>query len=308
MTNGDGGVEFSIKAVSQATGLTVATLRAWERRYGIIEPRRNQSGHRVYSAWDVSRLRRLRETTDRGHPISKIAHLSDEDLGFLLAETREQPVNSPASRGFVDRILASVEKYEPDECDQAIALAFALLPVSEVISAVLSPALWEVGDRWHRGEFTVGQERLISSAVRRQLSSLLNTYSTLAQGSTVVFATVSGELHELGILMHAALAASRKLRVCYLGADLPPEEIANFAGRVGAAAVAISMVMPDHLDQSLQHLAALRRSLPAGVEIWIGGATSTLIDPARFPSGSILMPSRRDFEQRVDLMVNMPRS
>jgi hypothetical protein len=68
------------------------------------------------------------------------------------------------------------------------------------------------------------------------------------------------------------------------------------------------MVMPDHLDQSLQHLAALRRSLPAGVEIWIGGATSTLIDPARFPSGSILMPSRRDFEQRVDLMVNMPRS
>ena len=179
------------------------------------------------------------------------------------------------------------------------------MPVSEVIREVLTPALWEVGDRWHRGEFTVGQERLISSAVRRQLSSLLNTYATLAQGATVVFATVSGEQHELGILMHAALAASRKLRVCYLGADLPAEEIANFAERVNAAAVAISMVMPDDLDRSLHQLANLRRHLPPGVELWIGGAASSFVEPDRFPAGTIQMLHRSDFEQRVDLMVGM---
>lgn len=307
MAAADGTAEYSIKAVAQATGLSVATLRAWERRYNIVEPRRDLSGHRVYTACDVARLRRLRETTDRGHPIGKVAHLADEALEYLLTDERPASGNGSASRGFVARILRSVERYDPDECDQAIALAFALLPVSEVVSDVLSPSLWEVGDRWHRGEFTVGQERLISSAIRRQISSLLNTYGKLARGATVVFTTVSGEQHELGILMHAALAASRKLRVCYLGADLPPEEIGNFARRVNAAAVAISMVMPDHIEMSLRQLAALRAELPAEVEIWIGGAASGMVDPVRFPAGSVLMGSREDFERRVDLLAAAER-
>jgi DNA-binding transcriptional MerR regulator len=261
------GLEYSIKAVSEATGLGVATLRAWERRYGIIEPRRDRSGHRVYSAWDVSRLRRLRETTERGHAIGKIAHLSDQDLGLLLADEPQDAHRNTASQGFVARILAAVAEFRPDECDQAIALALALLPLSDVICEVLAPALREVGDRWHRGEFNIAQEHLLSYAIRHQLSALLNTYRSPAHGATVVFATLSGELHELGILMHAGIAASRKSRVCYLGANLPAEDIANFAGRVQANAVALSLVMPDHLEGALRQLAALRTLLPAPVEI-----------------------------------------
>ena len=224
MADNDGAL-YSIRAVSQATGLTVETLRAWERRYGIIEPKRDPSGHRIYTACDVSRLRRLRESTDRGHPISKIAHLSDEDLISLLSDRDSD--SGMAARAFVQRILCAVEKYRSDECDAAIAMAFALLPAVDVVRDVLSPVLRETGERWHRGEFTVAQERLLSSAVRRLVSGLLNTFSGLAQGETVVFATVSGEQHELGILMHAALAASRSLRTLYLGPDLPASEIAR---------------------------------------------------------------------------------
>jgi MerR family transcriptional regulator, light-induced transcriptional regulator len=293
---------YSIKAVSQATGLTVETLRAWERRYRVIEPKRDESGHRIYAACDISRLRRLRETTERGHQIGKIAHLSNEELSVLLSDPLIGRPAAAAAQVLVTRILCSVEKYRPTECEQIIALAFALLPAADVVRDVLAPALHEVGDRWHRGEFTIGQERIASSAARRQLTSLLTTFGGGARGPSVVFATVSGEQHELGILMHAALAASLMLRAYYLGPDMPAEEIGNYARRVNACAVAISMVMPDAIDTSLLQLKVLRKSLPANAEIWIGGAGASSIDPAHFPAGSIHMVGRGDFEQRVGLL------
>lgn len=302
MSDGSGNAGYSIKAVSQATGLTVATLRAWERRYRVIEPKRDESGHRIYTACDVSRLRRLRETTDRGHQIGKIAHLSNEDLGFLLSGPQGGRPDTAAAQTLVRRILYSVDQFQPTECEQIMAMAFALLPAADAARDVLAPALHEVGDRWHRGEFTIGQERIASSAARRQLTSLLTTFGSTARGPSVVFATLSGEQHELGILMHAAMAASLMLRAYYLGPDVPAEEIGNYARRVNACAVAISMVMSDAVDTTLLQLKVLRRNLPANIEIWIGGAGASSIDPAHFPAGSIHMAARGDFEQRVALL------
>ena len=296
------GTRYSIKAVALATGLSVETLRAWERRYGIVEPQRDVSGHRMYTGCDVSRLKRLRETTDRGHAIGKIAHLSDAELDDLLAARGEEHPHQAGARALADRILTATENYDLEACDQAVAMAFALLPVGDVVSEVLTPVLHEVGERWHRGEFTVGQERLVSSAVRRQISGLLNTYNSAAKGATIVFATISGEPHELGILMYAVLAASRKLRARYLGADLPPEEISNFASKVGAAAVAVSLVLSENIDLMLRKLAILRTGLPPETEIWIGGAAAFDVDPCRFPAGSVPMTARSDFENSLDLL------
>jgi hypothetical protein len=212
---------------------------------------------------------------------------SDAELGGLLADRREDHPNGPAPQTLAIRILTAIEKYDMEQCDHAIAMAFALLPIADVVSEVLCPVLQEVGERWKRGEFTVGQERLVSSSVRRQISGLLNTYSSMAKGEIVVFAT---------------LAASRKLRACYLGAYLPPGEISNLATRVKA--VAISMVFPDNLDLNLEKLATVRKGLPENTEIWIGGAAPFYADTARFPLGSIHMAGRKDFERRIDLLTD----
>ncbi len=302
MSDGDRSAEYSIKAVALATGLTVETLRAWERRYRVIEPKRNLSGHRVYSSSDVSRLRRLRETVEKGHTIGKIAHLSNDDLSGLRAVHAEPAIEGSAAEKLVSRILQAIENFLPDECDQCVAMAFALLPLGEVIQNVLTPVLRETGVRWHRGDFSIGQERLIASAVRHHICSLLNTYNRVSRGATVVFATLSGERHELGILMFAAFAASRAVRVAYLGADMPPEEVGAYARRVGAIAVAISLVLSEDKDTPLSQLAMLRQHLLPSMEIWIGGAASLLLDPAGYPSSCFNMSEFDDFEHRVELL------
>lgn len=303
MSHKDAGCLYSIKAAAQATGLSVETLRAWERRYRVVEPKRDASGRRGYTACDVSRLRTLREITECGHPIGKLAQLSGEQLSRLLAEGEAaQPPGQQPAAALVARILCAVERYDPADCDQAVAAAFALLPAADAARSVLAPALREVGERWHRGEFTVGQERILSGSARQRLAGLLNTFCGGARGPGIVFATLSGEQHELGALTHAMLAASRQMRAHYLGTDMPPDELGNFARRVGAAAVAVSLVMPAALDEGLRQLQALRRDLPASCELWIGGGAAALADPADFPAGSIYMAGKCDFDSRLELL------
>jgi len=298
----DRSAEYSIKAAAEASGLSVETLRAWERRYGVIEPRRSAGGHRIYTAHDVCRLRRLRETTACGHSIGKVAHLTNDQLGHLLTECAAELTHRSASHTLVTRILRAIEAYQPQECDQAIAMAFALLPAPAVITDVLAPALHEVGSRWHRGLMSIGQERILSCAVRRKVIAILNTYSGTAKGPTVVFATLSGERHENGILMCAALAATQALEVDYLGADLPPEVIGTHAKRVAAAVVAISLVMTRETRGPERQLAALRKTLPPSIEIWVGGSGAVQLEGRKLPKGIVLLTGRRDFEQRATLL------
>jgi DNA-binding transcriptional MerR regulator/methylmalonyl-CoA mutase cobalamin-binding subunit len=291
---------YSIKAVAQATGLTVETLRAWERRYAVVTPVRDTSGRRVYRPEDVLRLRRLREATERGHPISRLAPLSDERLAGLLDTPPDQRAQGTA-HALVDRILSAAQEFRPADCEQAITLAVATLPPPRLVSEVLQPLLREIGERWHRGELSIAHERLVSKIVARHVGLMLDAYDRAARREAVVFATLPGERHELGLLMSAMICASRGFKVHYLGADLPPTEIARFTREVGASVVAISVVMQEGLADVPLQLAQLAAGLPAGTAIWIGGPASPRLVGEPLPANCVLLRDGTEFEQRLEM-------
>lgn len=292
---------YSIKAVSQATGLGVETLRAWERRYKVVVPKRDESGRRTYSAEDVLRLRRLREATDRGHPIGRLARLSGEALSGLLDEA-PGPSADAATRALLQRMLDAAGRFDAAGCEQSLTLAIATLPPQRLIAGVLGPLLREVGERWHRGEFAVSQERLVSSAVRRHVGLLLDTYDRAARGPVVVLATLPGERHELGLLMSALICASRGCRVHYLGPELPASEIALFAGKVGPAVVALSVLLVDGPGDVADQLRELVDSLDRRVAVWIGGSGAVALGEAALPPGCVLVRDSRELERRLDML------
>lgn len=293
---------YSIKAVSQATGLSIETLRAWERRYRIVEPVRDGNGRRSYRPEDVVRLRKLREATERGHPISRLALLSLDELGKLLVEPEPGHSRRAASAGFAEKIVKAAENYRPGDVDQLLAMALALQPLSQFVNDVLSPLLNEVGDRWHSGEFNVAQERIVSSAVRKQVGQVLDTYSRIATGPLMVLTTPSGERHELGILMAALLAAAQNVRCHFLGADLPADAIATYASRVGADIVALSVVMSEDLNVVTDELGRLALFLPEHIGLWAGGVGFSRLDPSRLPARLRFFEDFRQFEQEVELL------
>ncbi len=291
---------YSIKAVSQATGLTVETLRAWERRYGVVVPQRDATGRRVYTPEDVIRLRRLREATDRGHPIGRLAQLSAEALAGLLNQSPGGP--DAAASALVERILEAAQQFHAAECEQALTLAIASMPPQQLITDVLTPLLREVGERWHRGDFAIAQERLVSTTVRRHIGLVLDTYDRGARGNGIVFATLPGERHELGLLMSALTCASRGFRTHYLGADVPAEEIARFARAVDASAVAVSVVLLELLPTLPQQLQALVDGLGTAANVWIGGSASLNLEDELLPPGCHLVSDQFELERRLDML------
>ena len=292
---------YSIKAVSQATGLTVETLRAWERRYGVVVPRRDEMGRRVYGAEDVLRLRRLREATERGHPIGRLVALDDTSLARLLHEPERRP-QSAAATTFVERILDAARRFAAAECEQALTLAISLMPPARLIDEVLEPLLHQVGDRWHSGQFSIAQERLVSTIVRKHIGLIVESYDRTARRQAIVFATLPGERHELGLLMSAMVCASHGCKVHYLGADLPPQEVARYAQAVGAAVVALSVVLHDGLRDLPAQLAAMREILGPGVPIWIGGLAAQAIERGALPAQCLVIGDQAELEQRLDVL------
>jgi MerR family transcriptional regulator, light-induced transcriptional regulator len=297
------GGQFTIKAVAQATGLTVETLRAWERRYEVVQPSRDGSGRRTYSATDVARLRLLRSATELGHTISRLAQLSEDDLAKLVADSGGH-ARSAVARGqtYVDRALDAALHSDPSGVEEVLTSALALLPPNEVVNSVLVPLVREIGERWHQGEVSIAQEHMVTDIVKRLIISVSRGYLRSDQGPCLVLATLSGERHELGILMCSWLAATRRFRTHYLGVDCPAEEIARFALEVEARAVLISLVMPENEVPALDQLGRLASALDGRCEVWVGGIAARLVTSAEIPSGCVLLPTGLDFEQRLDLL------
>jgi len=292
---------YSIKAVSQATGLTVETLRAWERRYRVVVPQRDDMGRRVYRAEDVLRLRRLREATERGHPIGRLVRMDEVALANLLHEPEPRRQGAAAS-AFVERVLDAARRFAAAECEQALTLAVSLMTPGRLIDEVLEPLLREVGERWHRGEFSIAQERLVSATVRKHIALILDTYDRTARHPAIVFATLQGERHELGLLMSAMICASHGVKVHYLGPDLPAREIGRYALEVDAAVVALSVVLLEGIERVPEQLAEIRATVGSDTPVWIGGSGAQSLAHDALPDQCLVIADQAEFEQRLDVL------
>ena len=264
-------LRYPIRAVAQMTGLSIDTLRAWERRYGAVVPGRGDRG-RLYTDADIARLRQLSDLVSRGHAIGSVATLSGGELDRLLKKSQAS-VREPATAGPVASAAAVVEaldRYEVETLERTLNQYAVVLQPDELVFAVVLPLLQIIGERWASGQLRSAQEHVVSASVRSVLGALLRTTSRGA-APKVLFAAPSGERHELGLLCAALLAASAGYGVIYLGADLPADEIRHAALTAGVAAVVIALTTPGAVAaQQLKTLAGF----PSDVHLLVGGPAS----------------------------------
>jgi len=272
-------VRYPIRAVSKLTGIGIDTLRAWERRYGAVTPDRDDRG-RMYTDADIARLRLLRGAVEHGHSIGRLARLSDEELR-RFAETATAPsAADPVRRTSLDTAAlgAALRQYDALTIDHEIARLASVLRPLEILEGVLMPLLVEVGDNWYRKRGTVAHGHLMSSTIRSVLGSFVRLHMRPDVPSRLVFATPSGERHELGTLAAAMLAASSGLGVTYLGPDLPAREIVECVEPADAQVLVLGITMTSarkpperELRKIERELRMIVRDLPKHVEMWAGG-------------------------------------
>lgn len=262
---------YSIKAAAEESGLSVHTIRAWERRYGVLSPTRTGTNRRVYSTEEVGRLVLLRRAVESGHAIGLISGLDDDALA-ALARPRLRPTTAPSAPETVLRTcLAAVHDLDPVALQEAVDRASAIHGVDTVLAEVLVPLLREVERGWLDGTGGIAHEHLASAVMRAQLDRVLRSLHVPAGSPRIVVTTPSGQLHEIGALFAAVTAAREGWSPVYLGPNLPAADIAVAVRKTGARAVALSIVLPDPAVGLGSEFRALRAAVGPDVPILVGG-------------------------------------
>ena len=287
---GQTSASYPIRAVSKLTGISIDTLRAWERRHRVVTPTRDDRG-RMYTEADIMRLRLLRGAVEQGHSIGRLAGLTDAELRHLAeARASRAPEAAPALRIPIDTaaLTAALQNYDATAIDQQFSRLASILPPLELLQDVLMPVLAQVGDDWHKAPGRIAQEHLMSSAVRNMLGSFLRLYARPEASTRVLFATLAGERHEFGTLGAAMLAASAGLGVAYLGPDLPARDIVESVRPAGAQVLVLGLTATSMTKAKERELRTIVRDLPKDVELWAGGRGAVHHTAVISPRGLVL--------------------
>jgi len=293
---------YRISAVSRLTGVSSHALRVWERRYGAFSSGRSDGGYRLYTDRDVSRIAAIKRLLDEGHPISQLVALSVDELERMHKEENRREMIAPPtgmpSEPVVElarsRFLDAVRAFDLDDAARTIASVSLALEPLELVTQVVGPLLTEVGTAWLEGTLSVAQEHGATSVLRTQLTMLLRGLPRGPDARAIVCTTPEGELHELGAMLAAVVAALQGFRTVYLGPSLPVQEIVDAAKGCDAHAVALSLVAMEP-EVARRFLSKIRAALPTRIEILVGGASVRSV-----PKGVVWTPSLDDLAQRLE--------
>lgn len=235
-------------------------VRAWERRYALVDPLRTESGYRLYSDEDVSILRAAARLVAHGHSIGDVARLPRDELRSTAERVEDviaaAPPAPPPSKAigpdnpFAPALREAIEAARNFDRDSFEAALFAPLVLQGLqpraaCEQVLLPLLRAIGDGWEKGTISVAAEHFASSLIRSKIVQMLQSFPRSGGRRRVVAACPEGEAHEGGLLAFSVHAAADGWEVVYLGAPTPVGEALATVTRTSARGLGLSLTMAD---------------------------------------------------------------
>lgn len=255
---------MTIQQLSQETGIGIDTLRIWEKRYGFPLPTRNSRGHREYSQQHLEELRVVKNLQGFGQRPGKIFSLNTAERRQLLQQLLAQ--HSPQDK----RLQDLVDKLSPQQIEQELTEQCRRLELADFVQRCAAPLLQLLDHRWTTGQISIAREHLISDQLEKLLKAKIATPASESQPK-ILFLTLNGERHKLGLLLAAALFHSHGTNSIWLNEELPASELPELTRELKVDAVALSFSSHYSSHQAKQNLSNLRKSLAAEIKIIAGG-------------------------------------
>jgi DNA-binding transcriptional MerR regulator/methylmalonyl-CoA mutase cobalamin-binding subunit len=243
---------YTIKQASRLTGVPETSLRAWERRYAVVVPQRNDSGYRVYDEEALAALAAMRRLVDDGWSPAEAATAVRSGAVPAPPVSHEAERRTPAAGQDVpsavvyqQRFLASATRMDTAGLEESLDGGFSLGSFEHVVDSWLFPTLEALGEGWARGEVDIAAEHAASHAVHRRLSAAYDAAGSRSRGPSVIVGLPAGSHHELGALAFATAIRRRGLDVLYLGANVPVSSWEIAARSREARAAVLCVVTPE---------------------------------------------------------------
>lgn len=242
---------LSVAAVARRLGVAPATLRTWDRRYGLGPSQHSAGAHRRYSPADVERLERMRRLVLSGVPPAEAARVShadgpdgDDAIGGapLVDVTARQggghvvaiPGGTPSARGLARAAVA----LDADSCRSILGETLDRRGVVWTWDHLIVPVLIGVGQKWEQSGSGIDVEHVLSEAIQAEFSERVSR-APATSPATVLLAAAPGELHVLPMWALAAGLAERQVAMRMMGARTPAEALGQAMRRIGPGAVLV---------------------------------------------------------------------
>ncbi len=241
---------YRIQYVSEKTGIPSATLRAWERRYGIPRPARTEAAYRLYSDQDIELLVRMNQLCTDGLSPAEAAQSALSEAAPV-----EAPVKLEHDRhgGLVNLMIEAVERFDPFALESAVAYAMTVASPLEMYEHVFQPVQTKIGERWHAGTLSVAQEHLATEALGRAVRAMRLLVEPPESTRLAVLACFEEEDHAFPLYGVGFRLAGWGFRTVMLGPRTPPAaiEAAVQSLRPELVGLSVTIAPPAHRAERL---------------------------------------------------------
>ncbi len=244
---------FPIRVVSNETGVNSITLRAWERRYGLLTPKRTEKGHRLYTEQDITLIKKVVALLDRGIPISQAKAIIDSGAGGTSESRSGQPSQW---NQYLSQLALATEKFDQRQLSETLDEVSQFFPTDIAFRFLLLPFYNRLREQC---ESPLDQARLsfYAGILQGRLASLLSQASEAETRSGVILADVSGNT-DLELLLTGVLLRPLSIRTLRLAGRSTPDTLSALLSQPTWQAALLQL--PHTPDQAclnqLQSLAA----------------------------------------------------
>lgn len=288
---------YRIQTVAELSGVPAATLRAWERRYGVPAPARTASAYRLYSDADVDLIRAMRDLVNNGTAPAEAARvvLASKPQAPSAVDVDQDPLATAR-----DRIVDATLRFDPDGIDLEVRRALTMGTSVAIYEQALGPALHRVGDLWHEGTITIAQEHIASQIILGAALDMVRLSQPTDASRKAVLGCFADEEHAIGLYGVALRFASWGYRTTLLGARTPPVAVSRVVESLGPDVVALSTTITPPPPRA-RELVDAYADVCRGVVWVVGGSAAEGMKPWVESRGGIVWDGdSNDLRRRVD--------
>jgi DNA-binding transcriptional MerR regulator len=270
--------KYTIKVLSERTGVQPVTLRAWERRYDLLDPERLDNNYRLYSDRDIQIVRWITHRLDDGLSISNAVReyrglrgdgIWPDALPTVMApEPTINPKNPP--NVYSEQLFNALTTRDEQKAKEIVDIIQSMFDLKTIFFEIFSPMLYEIGEAWYRGEIRIATEHYASAFIRGILLNLLQAFPIYSAAPTILVGCAPEEFHEIASLMLSVLLRREGYQVEFLGANLPVDDLVLYASDVAPDMIILSASF-EHSARPLLKMQSKLNHLPNQPKLGFGG-------------------------------------
>ncbi|PWD98828.1 MerR family transcriptional regulator [Marinilabilia rubra] len=290
---------YSIKDLEKISGIKAHTIRIWERRYALVQPKRTSTNIRYYSDDDLKKLLNISILNQNGFKISKIAHFDEQQLRDRVLDLCLDARNNSVQ---IESMMVALLELDERKFLNVLSGAIIKYGFEDTVEFVLFPFLDRIGTLWQAGTINPAQEHFISNLIRQKLIVAIDNemQNLTANGPRMIFFLPEGEMHEIGLLFFNFLARKEGLDVVYLGMSVPLGDLKQVNQVRPADAFFTSFVTSREKNELESLLQELRNYFP-DIPFFVNGLQFKDLNP-KLPGDFTVVSSIKSFKEAIRLL------